>query len=44
MQVADLELKGHTLVKGRGEGGGGRGGGEGKTLSNKFLGTSALGS
>ena len=21
MQVADLELKGHTLVKGRGEGG-----------------------
>ena len=24
MQVADLELKGHTLVKGRGEGGGGR--------------------
>ena len=42
MQVADLELKGHTLVKGRGEGG--RGGGEGKTLSSKFLGTSALGS
>lgn len=24
MQVVDLELKGHTLVKGRGEGGGGR--------------------
>ena len=23
MQVADLELKGHTLVKGRGEGAGG---------------------
>ena len=40
MQVADLELKGHTLVKGRGEGGGAKG----KTLSNKFLGTSALGS
>ena len=37
MQVADLELKGHTLVKGGG-------GGVGKTLSNKFLGTSALGS
>ena len=34
MQVADLELKGHTLVKGGG----------GETLSNKFLGTSALGS
>ena len=25
MQVADLELKGHTLVRGRGEGGGERG-------------------
>ena len=41
MQVADLELKRPTLVKGEGGGGGGR---EGKTLSNKFLGTSALGS
>ena len=35
MQVADLELKGHTLVKGRGEK---------EKLSNKFRGTSALGS
>ena len=35
MQVADLELKAHTFVKG---------GGGGETLSNKFLGTSALGS
>ena len=35
MQVADLELKGHTLVKG---------GGGGDTLAKKFRGTTALGS
>ena len=35
MRVIDLELNGHTLVKGRGKGG---------TLSNRFLGTSASGS
>ena len=40
MQVADLELKGHTLVRGRGEGGRGgegRGGAEGKWRGEESL-------
>ena len=34
MQVADLELKGHTLVRGRGEGG--RGGERGRRAPINF--------